>query len=841
MLVGLVGSSAYVSAESAGPVPNPIGKEGVIPSAVNGVGGAAENMAPRFIERGSNFERWDLGGGRFAWNSAPQWVWDGSEWVPYIYENRWEDGYYQVQSGLIGARFYDYYAEFHTPDLSEIRVNDERWEVQRWVAKGRGRWDDVGAQSGTQVFSVLENGNDITVRKTFNSWAGELEINYIFREGLPLKRDVVWTSAIEENTTFRVLQRWAGIAGDKVRHGGGENRVTAALVIDSPFFEFGDDNGMTVLEEQHSMYYDEKGERLTEHCLRPVAVDVHARGLKADFAFENWTLAPGESLVVDPYTSTLNNPTQDGHVYYYYASGMSGYSRDSTGDVIKMYDMIVVPYYIYYYYRGYVEWDVSSIPDGATISDTDFKYHGKSTGSGAHINEMLGARPSTSSDLAVYTEIGEGTTYANPAGFPEAGTNKQVDLGGDADLDLQDQLSSDWFAIGLMGEGTSTTEIYSEDYASANPKPTLYVEYLMNVTKNLNVPYYSQDTIFYCGPACAQMWIDYRDGFVDQDELASYIRANNLEGDLWYTDPHGLQATLDNYISGYTHYDQTYSSASSGTFDVVQHIEWHDAPAAVLTFHGGHWMLVKGSYYQKDDQGNVTDVYGVYVHDPQDGGIGSNTYMSASDWNTDYFTDVDVSGSQWDGYWVAVVCPPDNEDILPAEFYDEPERGPVSEGEAVEVAIEGLRNHMLFETEPFALYLDGTVPGEPIYVKSIGDVFPSYYLVPFVKDGRIWVVVTVNAELGTFMGASYSEKGLIEYPMVSREEAFIAVKQAIKTIDNCIPPERIELVWKPCQQSWNIYAPFWSIETNYGTVYVGQNGKLYYNLSSLPERPLSGG
>lgn len=496
-LVGLVGSSAYVSAASASPVPNPIGREGAIPSAVSGsiekivtelvdvegaapdaVGGAAENLAPRFIERGPNFERWDLGGGRFAWNSAPQWVWDGSEWVPYIYENRWEDGYYQVQSGLIGARVYDYYAEFHTPDLSEIRVHDERWEVQRWVAKGRGRWDDVGAQSGTPVFSVLENGNDITVRKTFNSWAGELEINYIFREGLPLKRDVVWTSAIEENTTFRVLQRWAGIAGDKVRHGGGENRVAAALVIDSPFFEFGDDNGMTVLEEQHPMYYDENGERLTEHCLRPVAVDVHSRGLKADFAFENWALAPGESLVVDPYTSTLSNPTQDGHVYYYYRYGMSGYSRDSTGDVIKMYDIIVVPpYYIYYYYRGYVEWNVSSIPDGANILDTDFKYHGKSTGSGAHIHEMLGTRPSTSSDLAVYTEIGEGTTYADPAGFPEAGTNKQVDLGVDADLDLQDQLSSDWFAIGLMREGTSTTEIYSEDYASANPKPTLYVEY----------------------------------------------------------------------------------------------------------------------------------------------------------------------------------------------------------------------------------------------------------------------------------------------------------------------------------------------------------------------------
>jgi len=498
-LVVLVGSFAYAPAVSALPVPKPVSGEGTIPSAVSGptekvmglidgngaapdaAGGSTENLAPRLIERGPNFERWDLGG-RFAWNSAPQWVWDGSEWVPYIYENRYEEeGYYQVQSGLIGVRIYDYYAEFYTPDLSEIRVHDERWEVQRWVTRGRGGWDDVGAQSGTPVFSVVENGNDITVKKTFSSWAGELEISYIFREGLPMKREVVWTSAIGENTTFRVLQRWAGIAGSRVRHGGGMNRVASALVIDSPFFEFQDDNGrMTVLESQHPMYYDENGERLTEHRLKPVKVEAGARGMKADFVFENWTLAAGESLRIDPYTSTLSNPTEDGHIVRYGAVDRSGYARDSTGDVIRMYWSS--GYQTYAGYRGYVEWDISSIPDGASITKVVLKYHGKATGSGAHIHEMVGTRPSKSSDSAVYNEAGNGTVYADPSGFPAVGTNKQVDLGASAASDLQNQLSSDWFAIGLDFEGTSAAEIYAEEYSSASPRPTLYVEYTVRAT-----------------------------------------------------------------------------------------------------------------------------------------------------------------------------------------------------------------------------------------------------------------------------------------------------------------------------------------------------------------------
>lgn len=311
-------------------------------------------QAPILIERGADFERWDLGDGRFAWNSAPMWCLDESEWVPYIYTNRYAtDGYYQVQNGLIGVRLFDYYAVFYSPDISEIMVYEERWEVQRYTNK----WADIGAQSGTPSFVVVEDGNDITVTKTFTSWAGVFEINYIFREGSAMKHEVVWTSTITEDTTFRVLQKWAGIVGGKVKHTKGEDTITDATIIDSPFFEFRNGSGeMTVFESQHSMYYGENGSKLTEHCLKPTTIDTHAQGMKADFIFENWTLAQNESLTIDPDTTTISPPTKDAYVREEYKS--NNYGSDTYLRVVSHSGKD---------HRTFVQWDISSIPAGVEI------------------------------------------------------------------------------------------------------------------------------------------------------------------------------------------------------------------------------------------------------------------------------------------------------------------------------------------------------------------------------------------------------------------------------------------------------------------------------------------
>ena len=185
----------------------------------------------------------------------------------------------------------------------------------------------------------------------------------------------------------------------------------------------------------------------------------------------------------------LSDPTEDGNVSEVYFRDNS-YSRlcinlDPEWDIC----------------RAYVEWDTSSIPDQAIITKTVFKYHGSRHDVDAHIHEMLGARPSTSSDQAVYDEAGEGTVYADLAGFPEVGADKEVDLGSSANSDLQSLLDEDWFAIGIQSDnenflaGYST--IMSEEYENADPKPTLYAEYTLSkkyvIITSENLENYSGD------------------------------------------------------------------------------------------------------------------------------------------------------------------------------------------------------------------------------------------------------------------------------------------------------------------------------------------------------------
>jgi len=138
----------------------------------------------------------------------------------------------------------------------------------------------------------------------------------------------------------------------------------------------------------------------------------------------------------------------------------------------------------YWIHRGFVEWDVSGIDNSATITDTVFKYNGRSWEIDCHVHEMLGVQPSTEDDdaagnQAIYDEAGEGTVYVDPAGFPVADINQSIDLGAAADSDLEDQLALDWFAIGFQSDDEAQGDhsfIYAEESAGT-PDPTLYVVY----------------------------------------------------------------------------------------------------------------------------------------------------------------------------------------------------------------------------------------------------------------------------------------------------------------------------------------------------------------------------
>jgi len=387
--------------------------------------------------------------------------------------------YILIQGAKCCVEIYPYYAKYFDVNHEEVRLYEERWVIQR-LFKAPDKWKDVGAWNPVMVIEEYPEpaGDVVKITVIYDTDYGELIVEYFQRDGNALKHNVIFKNTSGSTETFRVLQRWSGIVGSKC------NGKDIPVIEDVPYLAFHSSDKtkkkFNIAENLYSMVFNEDGSEKTDHCLqRPINIETHAQGMKADFIYGNWILAQDESLEIDPATAILDDPTDDGFI------------TDSFG---RTDDSLYLDVQYYVKFRTYIEWNISSIPDEATITDTIFKYHGYDHGVDCHIHEMLEARPSTAGNEAVYNEAGEGTVYADPIGFPVVGTGQEQDLGTDADTDLQNQLSIDWFAIGIQADtedgSMPRSRIYSKDKTdAADPKPTLYVEY--SVPPEVNVIFFS--------------------------------------------------------------------------------------------------------------------------------------------------------------------------------------------------------------------------------------------------------------------------------------------------------------------------------------------------------------
>ena len=414
--------------------------------------------------------------GIYNWRSESMWIWNGSRYVPYIFEDK--GAYYVVRSGLIGAEIHRGKAVFYSPDLERLAVGRENWIVYQWIDM---EWIPVCASLQKYFDSVttqLQRDN-INVIVEWSTPKGNLTIKYLFRE--KLKHNVEWTPS--QDGRYAIVQFWNETQYDKVFLTNGTilRRSEDKLIgkSDSLTFLFHDDaQPFGILEDQSSAI----------HLLHKVIFakgKVNYQGISISngvaYIFYNndyFDILSGQTIHIDPYTSTLNNPSEDGHVYQW--GGGPSYKQETDLTYIRDgydddYGRI---------YRSYVEWNISSIKDTVTITDTDFIYHGKkddaSWTSGVFAMEF---QPTNVSAETIWGDAGNGTQYVSYGGlFIDLGSNKTQDLGASADSDLQSQLSSDWFAIGMRTESETSTanhweEIYAEEYGTANPKPTLSITY----------------------------------------------------------------------------------------------------------------------------------------------------------------------------------------------------------------------------------------------------------------------------------------------------------------------------------------------------------------------------
>jgi len=167
---------------------------------------------------------------------------------------------------------------------------------------------------------------------------------------------------------------------------------------------------------------------------------------------------------------------EDGYIQY-----DGGYSRDDTGD-----SMYIGETSGNFLYRSYVNWNISSIPENSIIEDVYINIS-ISSSTGTATTDFSKIDTFYPSDhAALYAEAHNDTIYVDDSTIFRSTGWKEIDLGTDADADLEAQLADTWFAVGIYAPETSfgppPVFINTDDGTS---EPELHVTYTVPASKGL--------------------------------------------------------------------------------------------------------------------------------------------------------------------------------------------------------------------------------------------------------------------------------------------------------------------------------------------------------------------
>jgi hypothetical protein len=145
---------------------------------------------------------------------------------------------------------------------------------------------------------------------------------------------------------------------------------------------------------------------------------------------------------------------------------------------------------------------------------------------------------------------------------------------------------------------------------------------------------------------------------------------------------------------------------------------------------------------------------------------------------------------------------------------------------AVEAARYGIENYSLHEHIRAGLDFATINAEPPIMVRRLDVPGRDYYLVPWVAERGIVLVVQVDASTGVMSNAVPLPNPLSRL-VISPEEAQRAVDESWHPSVMGEP----RLVWCPCRESSSPFQPFYQIATEKGEAFVGVDGSVYPRLT----------
>jgi hypothetical protein len=419
--------------------------------------------------------------------------------------------------------------------------------------------------------------------------------------------------------------------------------------------------------------------------------------------------------------------------------------------------------------------------------------------------------------------------------------------------------------------------------------------------KDIDTPYYTQTTSYYCGAASAQMILNSEKLGIyvaSQTTLYNYIHShNNSCSTGWASDPVGLTAVLNHYANSHT--PPAYFAVNSPTSQdeankkLAHTIDRWGVPPASLIYGCGHWVVVRGVFTSAQPiSASSYSIYGFFVNDPWYGTntLGENNYIESNTWNTDYFTGCTWCGLTGGARYISVVDPeaPPTVTIIPVKVLQRRQQL-ISANEAQEFARTAIKQfeeqkefHQKF-AEAVGIMRTSTI-GVPNLVQRSDRQKDAYYIVPLTKKGRTAGALLIDGYSGQFKAATYVRRP-IDYvrkfrikdvsskfkrqilnlkirPEIlsdlsirrtvavagAKEAAQLQTYRQMKLKATDINVERFELVWEPSEESQNPYYPLWKVT---GTVkgvreartlgYLDFKGRAFHEIQKIEKLKLKGG
>lgn len=322
--------------------------------------------------------------------------------------------------------------------------------------------------------------------------------------------------------------------------------------------------------------------------------------------------------------------------------------------------------------------------------------------------------------------------------------------------------------------------------------------------KNIDTPYYTQDTSYYCGAASAQMILDSdKIGiYEDQDILyEDYIHPHNVCSG-WATDPEGLRYVLNQYYPAGYFIVHKPLDADTGIKKVAYTIDKYDVPPASLINNCGHWVVVRGTFTDVQPTTAIGSfaVYGFFVNDPWYGAtsLGENKYIDVNTWKDDYFTGCSgwcaASGTRY----ISVVDPspvPPLKLILPKPAARRDVI--ISESEAKKKVAQYLKIFMGYEEfrKNFDVSYDvmqESAINTPILVQRSDKTKDAYYIVSLLQDEMTNGAVLIDAYSGQLKELSFVSEPIDYSSKFKVDQATVMFKRSVLEIK--VKPELLPLL-----------------------------------------------